>query len=84
MDASYNAHVDCKGHTGEMMSLGKGNVLSNSIKHRFNVRSSIEGELLVADYILCCVLWGKYFIESQGYTVHINVLFQLNKYTMIP
>ena len=36
-----------------------------------------------ANYMLGYVLWGKYFIESLGYTVQSNVLFQENKLTMI-
>ena len=26
VDASYDVHTDCKGHTGAMMYLGKGNI----------------------------------------------------------
>ena len=33
IDGSHNAHPDCKGHTGAMMSLGKGAVASYSRKH---------------------------------------------------
>ena len=36
-----------------------------------------------ANYMLGYVLWGEYFTESLGYTVHINVLFQDNKLTMV-
>ena len=43
VDASYNADDDCKGHTGEMMSLEKGDVLSKSMKKKLNVRISTEG-----------------------------------------
>ena len=32
VDASYNTRNDCRGHTGTMMSLGKGGVLSLSLK----------------------------------------------------
>ena len=43
VDASYNAHDDCKGHTGAMMSLGKRGVLSKTMNQNFNMRSSTEG-----------------------------------------
>ena len=42
-------HMDCKGHTGEMMSLGKGAALSYSEKHKLNTKSSTESELVGAD-----------------------------------
>ena len=41
-DASYNAPKDCKGHTGYLMTFGKGAVISDSKKHKTNVRSSTE------------------------------------------
>jgi hypothetical protein len=46
VDASFNVHWDCKGHTGEMMTLGKGATISFLHKHKLNVRSSTEGELV--------------------------------------
>ena len=39
--------------------------------------------MLGADDIIVSVIWGKYFIESNGYTLHSIVLFQDNKSTMI-
>ena len=83
VDASYNNHDDFKGHTGAMMYVGKEDVLRNLIKKKFNIRISTEGEMVGANYMLGYVLWGEYFTESLGYTVHINVLFQDNKLTMV-
>ena len=69
-----------KGHTGAMMSLGKGAVLSYSWKHKINVKSSTESELVGADQSLAhvLVLWCLYFIfiEAQGYSVENNIMFQ--------
>ena len=39
VDSSYNIHDDCRGHTGAMMSFGKGAVLSFSKKQKLNVQS---------------------------------------------
>ena len=83
VDASYNAHGDCKGQTGAMMSLGKGAVMSFSRKQKLNVCSSAEGELVGIDDALPWILWCKYFIESQGYTVEQNILYQDNKSTIL-
>eukprot|EP00804_Cyclotella_cryptica_P010749 CCRYP_005527-RA/>CCRYP_005527-RA protein AED:0.26 eAED:0.17 QI:0/0/0/1/1/1/3/0/840 len=79
VDASYNAHHDCRGQTGAMMSLGKGAVMSFSRKQKLNRRSSSEGELVGIDDALPWILWCRYFIEAQGYTVEQNILCQDNK-----
>ena len=65
------------------MSLGHGSVVSFSKKQKINVRSSTEGELVGADDGMSLILWSKYFIEAQGYTVETNKLFQDNKSTMV-
>ena len=83
VDASYNVHDDCKGQTGAMMSLGRGAPISFSRKQKLNVRSSCEGELVGVDDALPLILWARYFIEAQGYTVEQNILFQDNKSTIL-
>ena len=77
VDASYNAHEDCKGHTGGMMSLGKGAVLSKSTKQKLNTRSSTESKLIGADDMLGLLLWCRYFLEAQGFSIDRNTLFWL-------
>jgi len=84
VDASYNIHEDCKGHTGLILSMGKGGaVASGSWKQKINVRSSTEGELVGLDDSLPLILWGKYFLEAQGYTVEHNIVRQDNKSTLL-
>jgi hypothetical protein len=83
VDASYNVHEDCKGQTGAMMSLGHGAPMSFSRKQKLNVRNSCEGELVGIDDALPLILWARYFIEAQGYTVEENILFQDNKSTIL-
>ena len=83
VDASYNVHDDCKGQTGAMMSLGQGAPISFSRKQKLNVRSSTEGELVGIDDALPYILWARYFIEAQGYTVEQNILYQDNKSTIL-
>ena len=83
VDASYNVHDDCKGQTGAMMSLGQGAPISFSRKQKLNVRSSTEGELVGIDDALPFILWARYFIEAQGYTVKQNILYQDNKSTIL-
>jgi hypothetical protein len=83
VDASYNVHWDCKGQTGAMMTLGRGAPMSFSRKQKLNVRSSTEGELVGIDDALPLILWGRYFIESLGYTVEQVILYQDNKSTIL-
>ena len=83
VDASYGTHWDCKGHTGMMMSLGEGAVLSSSRKQKLNTKSSTESELVGVDDVISKMMWGKYFIESLGYTVEHNILLQDNKSTIL-
>ena len=79
IDASHLTHQDCKGHTGRMMSLGKGAIISSSKKQKLNVRSSTEGELVGVDDMSPMVLWVKYFLESHEYIVEHNMILQDNK-----
>ena len=66
-----------------MMTLGKGSPISFSRKQKLNVRSSCEGELVGIDDALPLILWARYFIEAQGYTVTQNVMYQDNKSTIL-
>ena len=56
VDASDRTHEDCKGHTGAMMSLGGGAVLSSSRKQKINTKSSTESELVALDDALTTIL----------------------------
>ena len=83
VDASYGCHMDLKGHTGMMMSLGGGAAMSFSRGQKMNVKSSTECELVGIDDAIPSILWGKHFIEAQGYTVTHNILYQDNKSTIL-
>jgi len=83
VDASYGVHWDCKGHTGMMMSLGKGAVMSFSHRQKLNARSSTEAELIGIDGALPYIMWRLYFIEAQGYEVVSNILLQDNQSTIL-
>ena len=52
VDGSYGVHWDSKGRTGSMMSMGKGAIVNISRKHKMNVDSSTESELVsIADVL---------------------------------
>ncbi len=68
VDASHTVHKDCQGHTGAMMSLGKGAAISFSKKQKINNKSSTESELVDADQAFSSILHTQYFIKAQGYS----------------
>ena len=40
VDASYNVHWDRRGHNWDMMTFGKGGIISNFNKQKLNINSS--------------------------------------------
>ena len=66
-----------------MMSMGKGAIVSVSRKHKLNVGSSTEAELVSIADVLGMIMWCKYFMEAQGYTIDSNLLYQDNKSTIL-
>jgi hypothetical protein len=76
--ASYATHGDCQGHTGAMMSLGRGSIIGMSKKQKLNTKSSTECELVGVDDASPQMLWTRYFIEGQGYNVEASILNQDN------
>ena len=66
-----------------MMSMGKGDIVNISRKHKMNVASSTESELVSIADALVMIMGCKYSIEAQGYTIENNILYQDNKPTII-
>ena len=58
---------------------GKGAIESLSRKQKLNTKSSTDAELVAVDDALVLIAWTKLFIESQGYDVNENILYQDNK-----
>ena len=83
VDASYGVHWDYKGHTGAMMFMGRGAIVNVSRKHKLNVGSSTESELVSIADVLGAMMWCKYFMGAQGYTINSNVLCQDNTSTIL-
>lgn len=79
VDGSYAVHMDMKGHTGGLISLGKGIVHSKSTKQKLNTKSSTETELVGASDYIPWTLWSKRFLECQGYKMTRNIFYQDNE-----
>ena len=82
VDGSHQIHDDCRGHTGALMTFGRGAVASSSRKQKINTRSSTETELVAVDDKIGDILWMRYFLESQGYTIDENIIYQDNMSTL--
>jgi hypothetical protein len=78
-DASYAVHPDLKSHTGGAMSLGKGAIYGTSRRQKLNTTSSTEAELVGVSDVMPQVLWTRYFLESQGFTVSDSIIYQDNQ-----
>ena len=79
VDGSYVLHPDMRSQTGGTMSLGKGSIISTSIKQKMNTKSSTETELIAADDLMPHILWTNYFLNWQGYNAKDTILYQDNK-----
>ena len=82
IDGSHQTHDDCRGHTGGLMTLGRGAICSSSRKQCINIKSSTETKLVAVDNKLGDILWMRYFLKKQGYTVDENIIFQDNMSTL--
>ena len=58
VDAMYGVHMDCKRHTGMMITLDQGAAMSFSCGQKLNARSWTEAELIEIDDALPDILWG--------------------------
>jgi Reverse transcriptase (RNA-dependent DNA polymerase)/Zinc knuckle len=83
VDGSFATHPDMRSHTGAVMTLGKGAVFAKSTRQKLNTRSSTEAELVGVDDAMPQILWTRYFLESQGYAVKENILYQDNKSSIL-
>jgi hypothetical protein len=83
VDAAFAVHSDFKSHTGCVMTMGKGAIMSMSRKQKLNTKSSTSSELVGADDSTTLMLWTKLFMEEQGYKINENILYQDNKSTIL-
>jgi hypothetical protein len=82
-DASFAVHLDFRSHTGAVMTMGQGAIMSISRKQGMNMQSSTEAEVVAADEVVSSMIWTNLFLEEQGYPVKEYVLFQDNQSAML-
>jgi len=79
VDASFAVHHDMRSHTGVVMTMGKGAVISMSVRQKINTKSSTEAELVGVDDAMSQIVWTRNFMEAQGIKVTENVVYQDNQ-----
>jgi hypothetical protein len=65
VDASFAVHKDMRSHTGAVLSLGQGALMSMSLKQKINTKSSTEAELVGVDDAMNFIEWIQLFVEQQ-------------------
>jgi hypothetical protein len=65
VDASFAVHKDMRSHTGAVLTLGQGALMSMSLKQKINTKSSTEAELVGVDDAMNFVEWIQLFVEEQ-------------------
>ena len=65
VDAAFAVHKDMRSHTGAALTMGKGALLSMSLKQKINTKSSTEAELVGVDDAMNFVVWTKLFFDWQ-------------------
>jgi hypothetical protein len=79
VDASYATHMDMRGHTGGIISLGKGIIHSKSSKQKIKTKSSTKAELVGASDFIPWTLWLRRILNEQGYDMKNPVFYQDNE-----
>ena len=83
IDASFAVHPNMRGHSGGGLSMGRGCPIVGSTKQKLNTRSSTETEVVGVDDFMPSILWTRYFLIAQGYSVSDNILAQDNKSSIL-
>ena len=65
VDASYAVHHDMKGHTGGLLTLGRGIVQGKASKQNLNTKISTETELVGASDYIPWTVWATWFLGEQ-------------------
>ena len=82
VDASYAVHPDMRGHTGGVLTLGRGIVQGKTTKQKLNTKSLTESELVGASDYIPWTVWAKRFLAEQGYKLRRNIFYQDNQSVM--
>jgi hypothetical protein len=82
IDASYGVHQDAKSHSGLIITLGSGPIMTKSTKQKIVTKSSTEAELVAQSDFASEALACQEFLRYQGEPVGPAVIFQDNMSTI--
>lgn len=72
IDVSYAVHPDMRGHSGGLISIGKGVLHIKINKQKLNTNSSTDTELVAANDCIPWAVWITKVLLEQRYFVKIN------------
>jgi hypothetical protein len=72
VDASFAVHKDVRSHTGAVLTLGQGALMSMSLKQKIITKSSTEAELVGVDDAMNFVEWIQLFVEEQIKSINVD------------
>ena len=81
-DASFGVHPNGKSHSGIVLSLGRGPVLTKSVKQKIVVRSSTEAELVCMSDATSICAGHLNFLQTIGLDASPAIMHQDNMSTM--
>jgi hypothetical protein len=82
IDASFAAHDDGKGQSGEVRMLGRATVAARSVKQRMVTKDSTETELVALTDLMDGSLKLNEFMEGPGHVMRVPVIEQDNMSTI--
>ena len=83
IDVAYAVHGNMRIHTCGAIPMGYSIIHVNDSKHKINVKSSTETELVGVSEYIPYNLWLKMFLEEQIYIITDNMIFQDNKIVIL-
>ena len=82
IDVSYGVHLDMRVKPGGTISMGRGTLISKSIKQKLNTKISTKTEVIDVTDIVSYILWLANFVKMKGYHIKDNILYQDNQSAM--
>ena len=75
VDTYYAIHMDMKGHTGGLVSLGRGIIYNKSSKQKINTKSLMESEVVGASDFIPLTMWLKRILQDLGYGMKRTIFY---------
>ncbi len=74
VDASHQTHDNCKGHTGSLLTFGKGATTSSSNKQKILPKSSSRSKIIALYDKSSDILWIHQYLDIRNSTMSLTTL----------